>query len=190
MTKKLNLKLLALLFALFAFTACDDDDDIIPEEENEEEVITTVKLTFTDESDVETVFTWADPENDGSPVIDDITLESGKTYELSVQLLNETESPAEDITEEVEEEGVDHQFFFSGTAIDDLITISYNDSDEDGNPVGLDNNVTILATGGPSVLTVILRHQPDKSATGVSDGEIDNAGGETDVSVDFNITVQ
>ncbi|UZR94330.1 hypothetical protein [Chondrinema litorale] len=192
MTKKLNLKLLALLFALFAFTACDDDDDIIPEEENEEEEITTVNLTFIDEDSNETVFSWQDLDGDGGDdaIVDDIVLESGKTYELKVELLNENESPAEVVTEEVEEEAVDHQFFFSGSAIDDLITINYNDSDTDGNPIGLDNNVTILTTGGPSILTVILRHQPDKTATGVSDGDIDNAGGETDVSVDFNITVQ
>ncbi|HBK71516.1 MAG TPA: type 1 periplasmic binding fold superfamily protein, partial [Flavobacteriaceae bacterium] len=36
----------------------------------------------------------------------------------------------------------------------------------------------------------ILRHEPNKSASGVSDGDITNAGGETDIEVIFNITVQ
>ena len=192
MTEKLNLKLLALLFALLTFNACDDDDDIIPEEENEEEEITTVSLIFEDEDSNESVFTWQDLDGDGGndPIIEDITLEVGKTYTLKIELLNENESPAEDVTEEVEGEGEEHQFFFSGSAINNLISISYDDDDDNGYPIGLDNNVTILSAGGPSILNVVLRHEPDKAGTGVSDGNIDNAGGETDVSVDFNITVQ
>ena len=34
-----------------------------------------------------------------------------------MEVLNETESPAEDITEEVLEEALEHQFFFSPTPL-------------------------------------------------------------------------
>ena len=39
-------------------------------------------------------------------------------------------------------------------------------------------------------ITIILRHEPVKDAEGVSDGDITNAGGETDISVTFPVVVQ
>ena len=39
-------------------------------------------------------------------------------------------------------------------------------------------------------VTVILRHEPDKEADGVSDGDVTNAGGETDVEVTFDADVE
>ena len=193
MSVKFNLKLLAILFSLgFIFTSCDDDD-VTPELENEEEEITTVKLTFDDTNTAATddvVAFWRDLDGDGgnAPTIDAITLVDGATYTLSVEFLNENEN--EDITEEVAEEDEEHQVFFIGSAIGNLLNITYNDTDDDGNPLGLSNNVSLLQTGGPLVLTVILRHEPNKTAAGVAQGNPDNAGGETDVEVDFDITVQ
>ena len=65
----------------------------------------------------------------------------------------------------------------------------YEDEDGDGNPIGLE---TTMITGDPSTgtLTVILRHEPDKNADGVSDGDITNAGGETDIEVDFPVVIK
>jgi len=40
------------------------------------------------------------------------------------------------------------------------------------------------------VVTITLRHEPAKDATGVSDGDITNAGGETDISVNFPVEIQ
>jgi len=37
---------------------------------------------------------------------------------------------------------------------------------------------------------VTLRHQPDKGAIGVSDGDITNAGGETDIEVLFDVIIE
>ena len=38
--------------------------------------------------------------------------------------------------------------------------------------------------------TITLRHEPAKTATGVSGGDITNAGGETDIEVVFDVTVE
>ena len=62
-------------------------------------------------------------------------------------------------------------------------------SDADGNPIGLATTVT---TGAASTgeFTVILRHEPMKDAQGVKDGDITNAGGETDIEVNFPVEIQ
>jgi hypothetical protein len=66
---------------------------------------------------------------------------------------------------------------------------SYDDSDSNGDPVGI---VTTVHTGdtGNGLLTITLRHEPDKSATGVAGGDITNAGGDTDLEVTFPVMVE
>jgi hypothetical protein len=100
-------KLVLPLSLLSLLAACGDVKN--PEEVNAEEVITTIALTFTPTSGGAALeFAWADPENDGSPVIDDILLSDADDYTLTVSFLNELEDPAEDITEEVDAESDQH----------------------------------------------------------------------------------
>jgi hypothetical protein len=65
----------------------------------------------------------------------------------------------------------------------------YADADGDGNPIGLRNRATTPAAGSGTI-TAILRHMPNKSAAGVASGDITNAGGDTDIEVDLNFTIQ
>ena len=44
------------------------------------------------------------------------------------------------------------------------------------------------ASNGTVVVT--LRHQPDKTASGVSSGDITYAGGETDIEVSFPLVIE
>src|SRR5690606_27919479 len=111
---------------------------------------------------------------------------SNTTYNGSVELLNETEDPAEDVTEEIEELDEEHQFFYDLTG--DLGTIAYVVVDGDGNPVGLVFTWQ-TADEGDGSLAVTLRHESNKDGEGVSDGDITNAGGETDIAQTFSINV-
>ncbi|MEN8788381.1 MAG: type 1 periplasmic binding fold superfamily protein [Flavobacteriaceae bacterium] len=180
-----SLKTLAFLTALSFFSACGNDDEV-PEIVNEEEVITTVLITLTTQGGgTATTAQSQDLDGDGpnAPVVTvSGNLTSFTTYDGSIELLNETVNPAEDITEEVEEEDEEHQFFYSSTGSID--NIMYNDADGNGNPVGL---VFLLTTREPGTgtLSVTLRHEPTKP----NDGTAANAGGETDVAQTFNITV-
>ena len=184
-----NLFAYLLLFSVLGLTivSCGDDED--PEIPNEEEVITTLiyTLTATNGNTVEMRFTDLDGDGGDAPVITGGTLSANSTYTGALRLLNESESPAENITEEIEEEDEEHQFFFQVSGGN--ITVTYNDQDEDNNPIGLSTTVTTGAAGA-STLTVTLRHEPNKAGTGVSDGDITNAGGETDIEVTFDVTVQ
>lgn len=181
--------ILSLTFlALGLFTSCDDDDD--PVIENDEEVITTLTYTLTPASGgSNVVLSFSDLDGDGGndPIIMGGTLAANETYTGALDLLNEAASPAESITEEVSEEDDEHQFFFE-TSLPG-ITIAYTDADGNGNPLGLS---TTLSTGAAASgnLTITLRHEPDKNADGVADGNISNAGGETDIEVTFPIDVQ
>ncbi len=186
-TKKIVSKLLstALLIGLVTgFTSCSDDDEP-PVAIDEEEVITTITISLS-ATGVETVELQSrDLDGDGptAPVITVANLAANTTYSGSIVLLNETEDPAEDITLEVKEEDNEHQFFFTtGGAI---TTVSYDDADGDGNPVGID---FILTTGdaGSGTLQVTLRHEPKKP----NDGTLADAGGETDIVQNFSLTVE
>ena len=187
-----TLKNLSILFiSALVFTACSNDDDN-PEPVNEEEVITTLTATLTPVGvGPSIILQTRDLDGDGpnDPVVSESgALAANTTYNGTLELLNETESPAESINVEIEEEDDEHQFFFQVT--NSLATFAYEDFDGDSNPVGLEFTVTTGAATGTGTLTITLRHEPNKNAAGVSEGDITNAGGETDIQAVFNITVE
>ena len=175
------------LFAL-SITSCNNDDDS-SEPVNEEEVISTVIAIF---SNGNSTVTLTSRDLDGDGPNDPVTEISGPfvantTYAGTVQFWNELEDPAEDITEEVEEEALEHQVFYSVT--NNIGNFSYGDMDSEGNPIGLVYSFTTNDAGN-GAMTITLRHEPNKDGEGVSDGNIANAGGETDIQVTFNVSVE
>lgn len=175
-------------------------------QDNDQEVITTVRLTFTPDGGGDALtFAVADPENDGSPVIDDIALAAGTTYAMSVAFLNELEAPAEDITVEVSEESDEHQVFIFGSGVsgpatgdnaDAVVTHAYADTDENGLPVGLSNTIT-ATTAGAGELSVMLRHLPVENGTAQKVADLaaqlaagDTLPGEPDADVTFPLVVE
>lgn len=173
---------------IFFLTGCSPDDPVIP---NEEEVITSVKLTLIPigaSSGAEFSYTDFDGDGGNDPVITFDTLEEGKTYKASLSFLNEIEDPTENITEEIEEEAQEHQVFLVPSD-SSAMTIIYMDNDGAGYPLGIKSQFT-TKKWGDYTLQVILRHQPDKNAEGVSDGDPTNAGGETDIEVNFSVYIR
>lgn len=176
--------LLALGLVFFAFGCVDDDD---PEIENPEEVITRVRLTLIPGNVTNDIVTYSFVDTDGDGGNDPIITSAGDlvanaVYSGSITFDNEDES----ITEEIEEEDEEHQIFYVVSNGLNL-TVNYSDSDGDGNPVGL---LTQFLTGDASAgnLTVILRHEPDKSAMALP-GNPAAAGGETDIEISFPVTI-
>jgi hypothetical protein len=184
-----NFKLLSLVFiAITTLVSCNDSDPVAV---NPEEVITTLTATLAPQGGG-TVITLQSQDLDGDgPNAPNITvsgdLAPNTTYAGELVVLNETVSPAENVTEEVEGEALEHQFFF--TSNNNLVTTAYTDMDSGGNPIGIAFTLT-TTNAGTGNLTITLRHEPNKSAAGVSTGDITNAGGETDVEATFAITVQ
>jgi len=185
--KFLSLSLIATAF----FTSCSSDDNASGGAVNEEEVITTLTATLTGGGQVITL-TSRDLDGAEGPNAPIITVSGNfapnTTYNGSLDLLNEAASPAESITEEIFDEADEHQFFFNvSNALGSFAYAAPND--ENGHPVGINFTLATGATAGTGTLRVVLRHQPNKSATNVSNGDITNAGGETDIEVNFPITV-
>ena len=173
-----------ILTGITVFVSCSDDDDP-PAPVNEEEVITTMNVTLTASGSTITLQSQ-DLDGDGpnAPTISvSGDLMANTTYSGTIELLNETESPAEDITEEVKAEDDEHQFLFVTTgAIADVV---YTDQDDDGNPVGITFTLN-TSDAGSATLQITLRHEPTKP----NDGTLAGAGGETDIAQTFNLTVQ
>lgn len=183
---KINLlSLLAILSIVFA-TSCSKDD---PEVVNEEELITTLVYTLTPTSGGETVIMrFEDKDGDGgnAPIVTNGTLSANTTYNGTISVLDESTDDVEDITVEVREEGAEHQFFFQATVAG--LDVQYSDTDENGDPIGITNTLATQGAGSGN-LTITLRHEPNKAASGVSTGDLTNAGGETDIEVTFAVDV-
>jgi len=124
--------LTAAVFVSAALTfACADDEDTSPtgpsepngqEEDDhgpgEEELITTLKITLTPSgggAPLTVQFQDLDGEGGNAPVVDRIVVDAGTVYSGSVQVLNETESPPENITEDVKGEDRSQRWSGGGT---------------------------------------------------------------------------
>lgn len=192
--KLTKLLFIGLTVSAFAVACGDDDEETIVEPP---EVITTVNLTFTDGSNTITA-QWRDADGDGAgaPVVTDPSpLAANTTYSLSIELLNELESPPEDITEEIREEAEEHQFFFPTTGgildvmIDDVESDYADNLEGDDLPVGLSSQVTTIMAG-TGTLNVVLKHLPPLNDMPQKTGTNTILDGESDIDVTFDITVQ
>jgi len=166
-------------FAATTWTACDKDDDLDGGEE--EELITTLNVSLTSASGSATLnFQDLDGEGGDDGTTTGATLAANTTYAFSTTFLDESESPAEDITEEIQEEDDEHfvDYQVSGVTID----VAYGDMDDDGNPLGLVGTIT-TGDAGTGNFQVILRHEPVKTSTGAT-------GGSIDIDVTFPVTIQ
>ncbi len=184
--------LFILTISLVIFACKKDDKTPTPSDSgdtpppNEEELITTLVLTFTDTTGLVAPFTvtFADPDGDGgnAPTThEEIHLDSNKYYNVSIQFLDESKTPAEDITAEVEAEGDEHMICYTPAGPASLTIVR---TDSDGTfEVGL---TSFWSTGGMSMtgntVTVVLKHQP-----GVKDGSC--VPGDTDVEIVFNLVI-
>lgn len=184
--QKSKVLFIGIIIFTFFFTSCEKTPDI----PNSEEVITTLRYTLSPSGGgADVVLTFQDLDGDGgnAPVITGGTLATNQTYTGRLVLLNETVDPVDDISVEVAEEDEEHQFFFESTV--GGLSVQYNDVDQDNNPLGLSSTLSTTSAGS-GTLKITLKHEPNKFATGVSGGDITNAGGETDIEVSFNVNVQ
>lgn len=171
--------LLFLSAAIISLSGCDKH-----EHSQSQELITTLKLTFAQPGQTAKTFVFKDLDGVGgtAPTIDAVALAPNSTYTLAVEVLNESASPVEDITEEVQAEKDDHLFVYKVAGGANL-TVTATDTDSKGKPVGLAATVTTGAASS-GTLTVSLKHQPDKSAADPSQT------GETDVEATFNVQIK
>jgi hypothetical protein len=183
-------KIIGFFFLLVLIISCSPDEN---ENENEEEVITTVTYQLTPISGGTPVtLSFQDKDGNGgqAPIIKGGVLAKDVEYNGVLTFLNESSSPAVNITEEVLEEGADHQVFFTADAgIINAIEYAYLDNDSNGKPIGLKTLLKTKAAGSGN-FGIILRHKPNKNAAGVSEGDSKNAGGETDIEVSFPLEIK
>ncbi|MDZ4663521.1 MAG: hypothetical protein SGJ15_01465 [Bacteroidota bacterium] len=201
-----------LILAVLIFGACKKDKKttpppiIPPPPANTEEVITTMKLYLTDSAtSVVSIVGFEDADGDGGNAgiflgtnqSDSIfTLGGNKTYFMEIILLDVTKNPVDTISNEVEQEGKDHMFFFNssnptGTPFSTVLSgsnmkVTYTDLDA-GTPtrgIGLKTRLRTYASTGSAknLFTITLKHQP-----GVKDGTF--APGDSDVEVGFKVMV-
>lgn len=191
-----------------SFTACKKDkkDEPTPANPtpptNETELITTMKVILHDTTThTSTTYVFSDLDgaggnpatfgNSGADSVINIT--ANHVYEATILLLDETKNPVDTISNEVEEEGADHMFFFNSIAptgtpynaylIGSMTNIKYLDLDANNRGIGLLTLWTAPSTMmAKSPLTIELKHQPD-----VKDGSY--APGETDIQVGFKLKV-
>src|SRR5436190_9944394 len=111
MIKKLIHMMMLLIAGSFLLTACKKFEG---GEDNEEEVITTMNLYFTPAAGGPGI-TYSFDDSDGPggnvPVQQDIVLAPNTIYNVELELLNKTVSPADTITKEVLAEAEAHRFY-------------------------------------------------------------------------------
>ena len=187
-TQLLKSGLLVFGASLLMLSSCKKDD---VEEENDEEVITTMQIVFVPQGGGTTVtYKFDDPDGPGgnASTKDQIILVPNKAYSVTVQLLNKTTNPVEDITTEVAAEAQAHRFYYQVSGGSN-ITISGLNNDGAGIPLGI---TSVWTTGAAATGTVkiTLRHYPGNPPNKAANDPVDSGKSSTDVEVDFNTRVQ
>jgi hypothetical protein len=177
--------IIIIIFAM-ALSACRKEKG----ESNEEELITTMIVTATPQgggTPLEFRFEDLDGPGGDNATQDNIVLAANKTYDVAITLLNETVNPAEDITEEVEEEGDAHRLYYEPAAGSN-ITASDLDTDGAGVPLGITSTWTTTSAATGSI-TITLRHYPGNPPDKQIPDPVNSPKSSTDITVTFITTV-
>jgi hypothetical protein len=202
-----TIAMFAVLSAIFTSCKKDKNEEPAIEVPNppanaENELITTMKIMLHDTTThANTVYVFSDidgaggnPATFGNSGADSIiNINANHVYTCKVLLLDESKSPVDTISNEVEEEGADHLFFFNSiTPSGNPYTVYLNGSmthitylDLDANNRGIGLNTLWTSPSMPMAkvpLTIELKHQP-----GVKNGSY--GPGETDINVSFKLKV-
>jgi len=211
-------KLFASIIAtsLLFMTGCNKKESTVTPAPPSNEFLTTVELKLTNTANASdtilAVWKQLDPTGTANPDTSKalLNLKANATYSARVILLDETQSPAANVSDEIKDRVNYHLFFFQPTPISQSNLIISNTSTDipvsDGTVVSatgpylnlvvsrtdLDNNTPPLqvgltdnfVTGAASNgwLRVVLRHQPN-----VKNGTYDP--GSADLDVNFKITI-
>lgn len=196
-----------IVFSLF-LSGCSKED---PKKEDTPELITKATLNFTASDGSGSVTVSAtDPDGEGvKPIAVDggINLSRNKTYVMTIELINglaKPTDPAYNISEEVEEEGDEHQIYFAwtnnifsnpsgnGNVDNPNDPMNYvggsNSVDINNRPLGLTTTWTAANPPGGTLagtFRIMLKHQP-----GLKSASSDSNTGETDLDLSFDIIVQ
>jgi hypothetical protein len=173
---------------LMMLWGCKEDNPAAPDPGNPQELITKVILTLTETGASNTASaTYNDPDGDGGnpPTIGTLTLKAGTTYNGTIELLDETKSPADTITTEIEEESDVHQFFYTPEGgIVGRVAVVITDKDANNLPVGLEYTVAVTAGAAANgTLNVVLSHYDASPKNGVTPSD------ESDVDIDFPVNI-
>jgi hypothetical protein len=192
---KLNKWTNTTLFSVFLLSigmiSCDNpaDDD----EAGEQEFITKVTIRLEEQGSQNVVnIVWSDPNGDGiGDFLGTANIRSNRTYKGSIELLNEltTDPDERNVTEEVEEEADEHQFFYTfSNNLAPFAVVTITDRDSRGLPVGLEFDlVTAALPGGTASLTgslnIVLSHYTTITKAGT------NPGNEEDINISAPISI-
>ena len=171
---------------------CKKDEAVVTPPIPGEEYMTTVKLRLENTANPnDTIWaTWKDltPDDTNAPdtTLAIINVKKNNSYKLAVYILDETKSPAVDITPDIRERGNYHRFFLiptSSIASKVVVTPTDYDSNSPALYIGLNNLVAISDTIASGKLEGILKHQPN-----TKDGTLAPGSTDIDVFFQFNIT--
>lgn len=184
-----------LVILMLSISISCKDENPVPEEKGK--LVTDVDLIFSpSDGGAPLAFGASDPDGEGpeNMVPDEIVLGASKSYQLFIKVRNDVDNV--DQTDVIEDEGIDHLFFYGFT--DELFDqpegngnidaradqVNYIDEDDNGLPIGLISGWQ-TSTGGSGTLRIMLKHQEgQKTATSGSDI------GVLDFDLTFNVTIE
>ncbi len=180
---------LGAIALLTTWTACNKDEQTVAPPDPENEIITTVKLTAVNTANSADVVTaqWKDlTPTDGNPdtSLAHLVLSKDAVYNVTVSFLDETKTPADDVSTEINERSNYHLICYEPAS---GLNLTVQRTDYDNNTpkleLGLHSDFTTGAASAGN-LQVSLHHQPSgKNGTDCSIGS-------TDAEVNFSVDVQ
>lgn len=188
LSKKSAFIVFVLILGLFS---CKKKDN--PQPENQLEGINKLTMTFSPAGGGSPLlFSISDADGPGGnpPVTVVPVLAKNIVYTVTIKTFVINNGVESDDTQEISNEGTAHQFFFQ-TSGGLAATFAYADTDSNGKPIGLISTCNSGSSASSGSLKVILKHQLDKFAAGISISNVGNAGGDTDIEATFgNVSVQ
>ena len=188
MKKQLIKMALGLVLFSAVLGSCEKNN---AEEGNDEEVITTMRLTFLPTGGGAAVtyqFDDADGPGGNAATQDAIVLAPQRQYAVTLQLLNKTKTPVEDITVEVANEPGAHRFYYELSAGSNIMVSGLN-TDGAGIPLGINSTWTTSAAATGKVKITLRHYAGTPPAKAIADA-VNSSKSSTDIEVEFNTRLQ